>query len=155
MNADLVIPADEEAERTVAGCVADNVHASVLAHQRLNVGDFYIPACRRIFEAAATVGWALPLAERVARVADKAMVDKAEVWAMVRGRGVMVDTSGSYARRVRDASRRRRVMAVAAEVYNSLGDGGTLVEAVRTLGLVLRDVGADESIIYRPERLPA
>ncbi len=76
----------------------------------------------------------------VASIADEAMVDEADVWAMIRERAVIHDTSGSYARRVLDASRRRQMMAVALDVYNALGEGGALAEAVAVLDSVGGDV---------------
>ncbi len=155
MNAaGLVVPMDEEAERTVAGCVAATVHGSLLAHQRLRASDFHIPACRRVFEAAEIVGWALSLAERVARIADTAKVDEVAVWAMVRKRPVMDDTSGCYAQRVRDASRRRQVMIVAADVYNALGQGGTLADAVAALESLLGAVRGSHQV-SKPRLVPA
>ena len=64
-----------------------------------------------------------------------------DVWLIVRTRSCMHDSAGTFARRVLDASRRRQVMNECADVYNVLGEGGSLAQAVVVLERLLVGIG--------------
>lgn len=129
----LAVPADYGAEVVVVACAVATVHGAALATERLSPGDFWFPAHGRLLAAAAAIGGVLPEAERIAACAATTGLAAAEVGALVDGRNVMWDLSGSFARRVLDAARRRRIMHVCEAAYRRLGEGGTADEALDVL----------------------
>lgn len=133
MSRALVVPADRAAEEAVVGCAVATVHGAALAVERLGPADFYWPAHGRLLTAAGAITAVVAEADRIAACATRAGLKVAEVAALVAGRSVMWDLSGSYARRVADAARRRRVMHVCEAAYRRIGDGGTVEEALAVL----------------------
>lgn len=133
MTAALVVPADRYAEEVVVGCAVATVHGAALAAERLTAEDFYWPAHGRLLTATAAIPAVVPEPDRIAACAIRAGLKVDEVAALVAGRGVMWDLSGSYARRVLDAARRRRLMHICEAAYRRIGEGGTPEEALSML----------------------
>lgn len=133
----LQAPFDRWAEEAVVGCAVASKRGAALAAERLDSDDFYNPRHARLFAAAVALE-SSDQDERVADVSRVAEVDQAEVERLVDARPVAWDRNGSFAARVLDASRRRQIMATAAEVYNAVAAGARLEEIaplLRTLGI--------------------
>lgn len=124
---------DLYAEMTVAACAAASNHGAALAHERVDAGDFTSGSFRAVFEAAADLQeaptptaveaseWARahlagelpesiwPSELRLAEIARRVDTPLDAIERLVARRPVFADQSGSYARRLRAASRRRRI----------------------------------------------
>lgn len=133
MTAALVVPADRYAEQVVIGCAVSTVHGAALAVDRLAPTDFYWPAHGRLLAAAGAITTVVAEADRIAASAGRAGVPEAQVAALVASRCVMWDTSGSFARRVIEAARRRRLMCICEATYRRIAEGGTAEEALSVL----------------------
>ena len=133
MTAALVVPADRYAEEVVIGCAVATTHGAALAVDRLAPTDFYWPAHGRLLAAAGVITAVVPESDRIAACATRAGLKVAEVAALVAGRSVMFDLSGSYARRVLDAARRRRVMHVCEVAYRRIAEGDAVDEVLGVL----------------------
>lgn len=129
----LVVPADFAAEVAVAGCAVSNRHGAALAAARLSEDSFYWPRNGRLFTAAGAITEVGPEPDRIAACAAQADVPVAQVAALVAARPIMWDATGSYARRVLEAARRRRVMHIAETAYRRIAEGGTVEEALSLL----------------------
>lgn len=127
------VPHDEEAEEVVAGCAVASAHGAALAAGRVVADDFYTPRLQRLFEAAVELVDVESEADRISFSAARAGVPEADVRSLVRARPVMHDSAGSFARRVRDAARRRAVMFAATDVLERLGRGEPLAEVLPIL----------------------
>jgi xanthine dehydrogenase molybdopterin-binding subunit B len=119
--------AERFAEETVAGCAVATKHGADLARARIDSSDFWNRGPRRLFEAALDItiddhdG-------RLRAVAESAGLAETDVARMVDDRAVMFDINGSFAARVRDASLRRQVLQLCADVFNAVGGGARLDE---------------------------
>ena len=126
---DLQIPVDQMAEEALAGVVVSSARGSAMAVDRgVTPAHFYIPACRRVFEASASLTNLSgiddeSLAERISEVSRLAGVSVAEVQRLRDCRPVMWDKSGSLARRVHRAHEARSVMTLCDDLYSRLGRG--------------------------------
>lgn len=129
----LVVPCDRYAEEVIVGCAVATTHGAALAVNRLAPTDFYWPAYGRLLVAAGAVTEVVSEPDRIVACATRSGLKVAEVSALVAGRAVMWDLSGSFARRVLDAARRRRVMHVCEAAYRRLAEGGTPEEALSML----------------------
>jgi hypothetical protein len=124
----LRVPRDEEAEAVCAAAVVANpVHARGL--DDLGAADFYDPALGRIFRLRSRLAGFRWVGDREAMAANLASVPVATVRELVAGCPVMWGFE-PWARRVRDAAARRRLMAGCRQAYTALGDGQPLVKAV-------------------------
>lgn len=125
------IPTDNWAEAAVVACAVASRRGAQLAAGRLKASDVWQPRLRAIFRAAVTLD-DLPgvseddLAERQRRVSEMTGVPLQDIVRLVEERPVRTDATGSFARRVLDASRRRALMQNCARIYNELGHGATL-----------------------------
>lgn len=129
----IVIPSDRAAEAIIVGCAVATVHGAALAGERLAATDFYWPAHGHLFLAAVDLTDVDIEQDRIAVCAARAELDEAVVTALVRSRSVMFDTTGSYARRVVEAARRRRLMSICEVAYRRIGEGGTVEDALSVL----------------------
>lgn len=125
-------PYEAEAEATVVPCAIATPRGCELAKSRLKPSDFWNPKYRALLEAALSLE-VTDQEDRKAAVASATGVSVSEITAMLNDRAVMWDKSGSFARRVLDASRRRRAMTAAARIYNGLGSGARLDEIAADL----------------------
>lgn len=133
----LVVPWDEQAERTVIGCALATPAGARLARARLSPDDFYRPAHAWLFAVLDRVDHLDASEERARSAAGLAGVDCSLAEQLVEERAVMWDRSGSYAARVAATARARLVMHQASDVVNRLGSGDRLEDlgdALRTLG---------------------
>ena len=133
MTAALVVPSDRYAEEVVVGCAVATVHGAALAVERLTPEDFYVPAMGRLLVAAADITEVVLEPDRIAACASRAEVPAEQVAALVAGRAVMWDSSGSFARRVLDAARRRRTMHICEVAYRRIAEGGSVEDALTVL----------------------
>jgi replicative DNA helicase len=116
------VPIDREAERQVVACAVASSAGARLAAERLSEEEFYDRTLARAFEVAVQLDGIDEHERRIALVVELAGVNRAMLVELVAERSTMVDAAGRSARRVRDTARRRRVMALAAELYNSAAD---------------------------------
>lgn len=141
------IPEDPVAERVVAVCAAESGRGAKLALGRVDPGDFWEPACRRVLEAVQAHAVELAEAEMAAAPGERmgARLDAVGRLARVERRDldrwsadapVAYDDDGRYAARVRDAARRRRAMTVAAELHAAAAFGDADRMAAATAELV-------------------
>lgn len=112
-----VIPTDEAAEAVVAACAIASEHGAAIAAERVDPLDFYCPRYRRLFAVALELVGVVREDERIARAAAAAGVPVADVEGLVQARPVAWDSAGTYAARVVEAARRRRIMAQAEALY--------------------------------------
>ncbi len=126
------LPADTDAERIVVGTAIDSPMAARLV-ANLQLADLTVGVHRRLWRAA--VRCPLPYrydGARTRAVAEAAGVDFEVAEELRTAAPVLYDT-GYFADRVRDATRRRRVLAEAAAVHDLLAAGGQLDEAQAAL----------------------
>ena len=129
----LVVPADRIAEEVVVGCAVATVHGAALVGERLSTEDFYWPRHRALLRAAVGVVGVSDEEVRIRLCGAGADVPEAAVAELVRRRPVMFDATGSSARRVLEAARRRRLMHVCEAAYRRIAEGGTPEEALELL----------------------
>lgn len=132
-TAALEIPSDRRSEEVVVGCAVASAHGAALASEHLTEADLYWPFHGRLFVAAIDITDLDSEVDRISVCAMRADVAESVVAAMVRSRPVMFDTAGSYARRVVEAARRRRVMSVCEQAYRSIAGGAPVEEALELL----------------------
>lgn len=128
----VAIPSDQEAEECVVGIAVGSAAGARLATERLAPEDFYRPAYARVLEVAAQLTSVAGEDRRVCTIARLAGVRESELAWLVAERPCSVDSNGAFARRVKEASRRRRIMALASELYN--GAASDSVESLRDSG---------------------
>lgn len=136
------IPYDPQAEAEVVGNAVRTDKGFRIAAAVVTPGDFYTPKFARLFAASAELGdvphgW--DSSERIRLAAAAADVDEAEVRALVFDGSRFHDVHGEFAHRVAEVARRRRAMAAAAEVFNALGDGAAVEDALAHLQPFLRE----------------
>ena len=112
------IPFDPEAEELAASFAIANEQSAATAASVLAGEDFYDRRYGRWFDAAIQLGAVRGEGRRVALVAEAIGVTQEALLRFVDNRPAAWDRSAIFARRVRDTARRRRVMTLAAEVYN-------------------------------------
>lgn len=143
---------DEEAEDVVLGASSNSFAAARRASSIVSAADFYRPGHGRAFEAAlaiadeqdglttaerVTAGWGRE--RRIDEVAARAGVSRMLVAQLAESSPVMFDIE-RYARRVANASARRRLMGACSAAFNALGEGQSLREVVPILAAALHDV---------------
>jgi replicative DNA helicase len=122
---------DELAERQLAGGVISNPrHGS--GFDAVNVHAFYAPAMGRIFALRRRLESVGQLDDRIALAALLVGIEEREVRALVSATTTMWNF-GPWATRVYEAALRRRAMMVCSEVYDRLGRGEPLEDALRLL----------------------
>ncbi len=125
----LELPADFQAERVVIGCAIDSPQAARFAAD-LEPYDFVDADHRRLWRAA--LRCSLPYfydGRRTHAIAEAAGLEFEVVEELRRSAPVLYDGTRHYANRLRDATRRRRVQAEAAQIHDALGSGASLDEA--------------------------
>ncbi len=138
----LRIPVDEVAEQGLAGVAVSSAHGYSLAVDHgICAAHFYVPTCRRAFEAAGAFGHLSgvddeSLQHRLREVAVLAELPLSEVRLLRDCRPVMRDKSGSLAKRVLRAAEARSVMSLCDSLYSRLGSG-------ERVDMVLTDLAPD------------
>jgi replicative DNA helicase len=127
----LEVPADAWAEGAVVGCAVASIRGADLASARIEASDIWDPRLRRIYEAALDLDPSLNEEARICAVMAATGLPESDICRLVDGRPVQWDTAGGFARRVIDAARRRALMGLASDIYNSLGAGARLDEVAR------------------------
>lgn len=129
----LRLPADPWAEAVVVGAAVDSPQACHYA-EGLDVDDFTVDLHARLFVAA--MACRLPFSVegiRTARVAHSAGVRLDLAEGLRAQAPLLADVNRTYAARVLDATRRRRLMAETVETFNALGRGEGLDAVVPVL----------------------
>ena len=122
---------DEVAERQLAGGAVSNPRCGS-GFDDVDVDGFYVLALGRIFALRHRLASVELLDDRIALTALLSGLDEAEVHALVSATTTMWNF-GPWAARVRATALRRRAMMVCAEVYDRLGRGEPLEDALRLL----------------------
>ncbi|HXP33551.1 MAG TPA: hypothetical protein VN820_06000 [Acidimicrobiales bacterium] len=117
------IPFDLEAEELAAAFAIANEPSAAAAASVLAGADFYDRQYGRWFETGIQLAGVRHERRRVALVAEAVGVAEEALQRFVDNRPAAWDRSAFFARRVRDTARRRRVMTLAAEVYNRVAEG--------------------------------
>ncbi len=150
----LELPSDVAAERVVVGCAIDSPQAARYASE-LEAADFTVDSHRRLWRAA--LACELPFrcdGSRTRSIADGAGVAFEVAEDMRRRAPTLDDRTGFWAGRVRDATRRRRLLAELAELHDSLAAGGDLNDAMAGLERAWRvGVGELVGVLAGPEAL--
>lgn len=110
------IPYDEDAEVIVVGYAIDNGASAAAAAAMLDASDFYDQALGRIFDAAIQLG-DLRGQERRLDVLVEALALPRRHLELLTSRCPGLDY-GTWRHRVRELARRRRLMGLAAHLYN-------------------------------------
>ncbi len=129
----LELPSDVDAERVVVGVSIDSPQAARFT-AGLEAHDFTVAVHRRLYAAAL----ACPLPFRcdgsrtraIAVAADVPFETAEEIRSSIP---TLDDRTGWWMRRVREATRCRRLMAEVADLHDALGRGVALVEATAAL----------------------
>lgn len=144
---DLQIPVDQTAEEALAGVAVSSARGYALAAERGVTGAlFYLPRCRRVFEASASLANLSgiddeSIDQRLREASRLAAVPLEEVQRLRDARPVMFDKSGSLARRVLRAHEARRAMTLCDTLYTRLGSGERLDVVLEDLAPHLRQLG--------------
>lgn len=151
---ELRLPADVEAEAIVTGCAIDSPQAARYA-THLVPADFTVAEHRRLWRAA--LACQLPFrcdGSRTWAIANAARVGFELAEELRTSAPVLHDREGNWARRVQDATLRRRLLAEVAELHDALGSGKGLDEAQARLERV-QAVAAGETVgvLVGPEGL--
>ncbi|MGD0880103.1 MAG: hypothetical protein ABSB09_00855 [Acidimicrobiales bacterium] len=115
---DVAIPWDKDAEEIVAAFVVGDMESALAASKVLDGTDFYDRRLGRIFSIAVQLTAISAEDDRVHAVAELADVDFEWLVSFTDNRPARRDRTGAYARSVREKARRRRVMGIAAQLYN-------------------------------------
>lgn len=143
------IPHDPEAEQQLVGLVtAELRHAKALGAW-LEPDEFYRPAFGRAYDAACQLT-VTDLERRTAAVAIAADLPLARIEELVKDR---TGSAEPYARRVRAAGRRRRLMGLAAELHSHApgDDPDRLLEVVAKLEVEARALVEEELALQTVE----
>ena len=127
------IPYDEHAERVVLGCALAHEIPARMAMSRLTAADFHHFGHRRLFEcleALDSVPWSYDDNPRITAAVDLTDIDRRDIVDLIESRPVLVDESGSYARRVKDTADRRRVLMQLEETARLIAEGEAVDEAL-------------------------
>jgi replicative DNA helicase len=109
------IPYDDEAERQVVGSVVANRDAAHRSSGLLSPDEFYRPAFGLAFEAACQLGGVSAQERRLEIVAQATGLSARVLTELVNEWCPSIER---WCCRVRQAARRRRLMALASQVYN-------------------------------------
>ena len=126
-----MIPYDPEAEAEVCGVAVATTVGYLAAANVVLPSDFYVPPHGRIFAACGPLATMAPTwdyGNRIDAVAKAAQVERTIVATLVRGRSLMWDRAGRFARRVAElAESRARLEGLAAEYRQVRADGAELL----------------------------
>lgn len=110
------VPFDEYAEAQIIGLVVASAKDAGLAAGEVEPGEFYRPAFGQAFDMAGQIAAVPDQWRRVSIVAEGTGLRAQQVAALIDDACPPV---GRWCRRVRIAARRRRVMALAADLHNT------------------------------------
>lgn len=123
------LPADLDAERIVVGTAIDSPMAAHLVAD-LQPADLTVGEHRRLWHAAIRCSMPYRYDGARTRAVAKAAGVEFEVAEELRSSiPLLDDRTGYYSNRLRDATRRRRLLAELAELHNHLAAGGRLDHA--------------------------
>lgn len=150
----LELPKDLEAERVIVGTAVDSPLAAGFVAD-LEPADFTVAVHRRLWRAA--VACQLPYrygGSRSRAIAEAAGVAFEVAEELRQAIPLLDDRSKYYSRRLREATRRRRLLAELAELHDLLAAGGELDEAMAGLERAW-SIGAGEvvGVLAGPEAL--
>jgi len=138
------IPYDEDAEAIVVGFAIDNGTSAAAAAAMLDATDFYDQALGRIFDAAIQLG--------ELRGQERRLDVLVEVLELPRRRLEMLTAQcpgldyGTWRHRVRELARRRRLMGLAAHLYNeaALLPSPTLCDLSRAIAVEVTHLAEED-----------
>lgn len=153
---DLELPADIDAERVLVGTAVDSPQAAGLA-AGLEPHDFTVAVHRQLFVAARACS--VPFrcdGSRTRAIAAAAKVPFEVAEAIRSSIPILDDRNGWWIRRVREATRCRRLMAELADLHDALGRGMPLHEATAAVEhCLLVAVGEVAGVLAGPEAVAA
>lgn len=126
------IPFDDAAEEAVVGLALQSPARARAVGSRLRPEDFYRPGLGRALEAACQLEAERSESRRIAVVASVAALPEGDLGRIA---AAAVGPVERWVIRVRSASRRRRVMAAGAAIYNGAAadDPATILGAARSV----------------------
>jgi hypothetical protein len=144
------IPFDEYAESQIVGLVVASASDAGLAAGQVESDEFYRPAFGHAFDTAGQITAISEQWRRVNIVAEGTGLRAQELAALVDDACPPV---GRWCRRVRIAARRRRIMALAADLYNTAATATRedLAEFASDLALEVELIQAEGSVTISPE----
>lgn len=152
-DSEAAIPYDEEAEWMVVALSLASPSAARDAASRLDRDEFYRPALADAFATAVQLRSIDGIERRIALVSQASGIRRADLAARVSERVGPVER---WTRKVRSAARRRRVMALAARLYNgaACAELSELVALVCELGQELEAISSDPRPPARAANIP-
>jgi replicative DNA helicase len=140
------IPDDVEAEQCVVGILTATADGARQVAEVLTPEDFYRPGFGRAMDVACQLDSRFDNDHRVAIIANLAGLAVRELEALASSRPSNWDAD-RWVARVKASARRRRVMALAAEIYNNAAAASTveLTELIDELGMHLAAIPAEHN----------